>query len=381
MSKKSRARAIEKPKGSGKWIVYVSWNGKRQQATAPDRRSAEKKAREINMKILDGSFQLVEDQPIKTFGDYSKIYLQNCAIKPSTKSDYISMLKKHIIPVFGETRVDKITRLDIKTFLRRKLGTGLTKSTVDHLKACMCNIFDAAYDDEAIQQNPAARLGRIIGRNQEAHTSGVRPIFLNREELSRLLDMFLSERPTHYPLCLLLARTGMRVGEAVALKWHDIDFGRRVIHLRRAKARTIIDTTKSGKSRDVDMSMKLTQVLQDLKRKRAEQEIKSGKRAEWVFPGKFSDTLDATAWRRRTFDVMVRMAGLPKMRVHDLRHTYASLLIENGQPLIYIQRQLGHHSIQITADTYGHLIPKEDKGAVDSLDETLQEKEGRIKTK
>ena len=77
---------------------------------------------------------------------------------------------------------------------------------------------------------------------------------------------------------------------------------------------------------------------------------------------------NATAWRRRTFDKILELAGLQKMRVHDLRHTYASLMLEQGQPLIYIQRKLGHHSIQITA-IYSHLIPTTDRKAVNALDD------------
>ena len=128
-------------------------------------------------------------------------------------------------------------------------------------------------------------------------------------------------------------------------------------------------TSSSGKSRDVDMSKQLAEVLKKLRKEVLSQSVKSGQRPKWVFPGKVSETIDATAWRRRTFDVMVKLAGLPKMRVLDLRHTYASLMLAQDQPLIYVQRQLGHHSIQITADTYSHLIPKSDHGAVDALDD------------
>ena len=247
--------------------------------------------------------------------------------------------------------------------------SGLSASTVNHIKACLCNIFDVAFDDGAIQQNPATRLGRIATRLQKAHTSDIKPKFLTSEEVSALLNIFLKHRPNHYPLALLLARTGLRIGEAIALQWQDIDFEKRIIHVRRSKSRTIIDTPKSGKSRTVDMSKQLAETLLNVKKERRMQSIRPGQRTKWVFPGQMSETIDATAWRRRTFDVMVKLAGLPKMRVHDLRHTYASLMLSHGQPLIYIQRQLGHYSIQITADTYSHLIPKSDRGAVDALDD------------
>jgi integrase len=363
------AKVKEKPPGSGKWFVFVNHKGTRRSALAPSKRDAETTAKIINQKILSGSFTLESSSEIKSFREYADIYLQHCTIKPSTKADYISILKCHIFPEFGARAVDKITRLDIKNFLKKKLAGGLTISTVEHFRACLCNIFDTAYDDEVIPQNPAARLGRIAGRSQIAHTSGVKPRFLSKDELSTLLETFLKYKPEHYPLAMLLSRTGMRVGEAVALQWSDIDFEKIVIHVKRSKARTIIDTPKSGKSRDVDMSRQLADVMRRLRMEMISGSVKTGKRSKWVFPGKSAETIDATAWRKRTFNSMVRRAGLEKMRVHDLRHTYASLMLAAGQPLIYVQRQLGHHSIQITADTYSHLIPREDQGAVDALDD------------
>ncbi|MBV5341774.1 MAG: site-specific integrase [Deltaproteobacteria bacterium] len=354
------ATVREKVKGSGRWYVIVIHNGHRKSAVATDKRQADLTAREINKRILEGTFQLNNDDFAKTFSTYGEIYIANATIKPSTLADYKSMLKKHINPVFGSKTVDKINRLDIKNFLRQKLKAGLSISTVDHFRACISNVLDLALDADEIDQNPATRLGRITTRDQMAHKSDVVPIFLTRELLTKLLATFLEHKPEHYPLALMLARTGMRIGEAIALKWDDIDFDKAMITVKRAKSRTIIDTPKSGKSRNIDMSNQLSVVL-----KKRYSEAKS----EWVFPGIKSETIDATAWRRRTFDKILELAGLQKMRVHDLRHTYASLMLAQGQPLIYVQRQLGHHSIQITADIYSHLIPTTDRKAVNALDD------------
>jgi integrase len=354
------ATVREKVKGSGRWYVIVHHNGQRKSAVASDKRQAETTAREINRRILEGTFQLNNDDFTQTFATYSEIYIANTTIKPSTLADYKSMLKKHINPFFGNKQIDKITRLDIKNFLRQKLKDGLTISTVEHFRACISNVFDVALDADEIEQNPASRLGRISTRGQIAHKSNIVPTFLTREELAKLLATFLEHAPQHYPLVLLLARTGLRVGEAIALQWDDVDFNKAVINVLRSKSRTIIDTPKSGKSRKVEMSQQLSSVLQDKK---------STTKSRWIFPGTKSETLDATAWRRRTFEKMLLLAGLKKIRVHDLRHTYASLMLAQGQPLIYIQRQLGHHSIQITADTYSHLIPTTDRKAVNALDD------------
>jgi integrase len=354
------ATVREKVKGSGRWYVIVNHNGQRKSAVATDKRQAQATAREINRRILDGTFKLSQEDNVKTFAEYSEIYIANTNVKPSTLADYKSILKKHVNPVFGKKPINTITRLDIKNFLRQKIKNGLTVSTVGHLRACLSNVFETALDDEEIDQNPASMLGRIVARGQVAHKSDIVPIFLTRPELSKLLATFLEHAPEHYPLALLLARTGARIGEAIALQWDDIDFEKAVMTIRRSKSRTIIDTPKSGKSREVDISNQLLAVLK---------ERKIGTKNKWIFPGIKSESLDATAWRRRTFEKMLALAGLKKMRVHDLRHTYASLMLEQGEPLIYIQRQLGHHSIQITADIYSHLIPTTDSKAVNALDD------------
>ena len=219
------AKVREKVKGSGRWYVIVHHEGKRRIAVALDKRQADSTAREINRRILEGTFRLVEKVNSKTFSAYSEIFLANTSVKPSTLANYKSMLDKHVNPVFGNKAIGSITRLDVKNFLRQKLKDGFTVSTVNHFSACLSNVFETALDDDEIEQNPTFMLGKIAGRGQVAHTSKVVPIFLTRVDLAKLLSTFLEHAPQHYPLALLLSRTGMRVGEAVALQWSDIDFG------------------------------------------------------------------------------------------------------------------------------------------------------------
>ena len=89
----------------------------------------------------------------------------------------------------------------------------------------------------------------------------------------------------------------------------------------------------------------------------------------WVFCSETGGPLDGDNLRKRVFYKVLEQAGLRHIRIHDLRHTFASLLLQNGESLKYIQEQLGHSSIQITMDTYGHLIPGANRGAVDRLDD------------
>ena len=163
----------------------------------------------------------------------------------------------------------------------------------------------------------------------------------------------------------------MRLGEALALQWDDIDFEERFITIQRTFSRGKIGLPKNGKRRRIDMSKQLTQVLKDAKHQRKIETINKGwgKVPKWVFVSNAGTPLDVNHWRKRVFYKAIEKEDLRKIRVHDIRHTYASLLIQAGESLAYVRDQLGHHSISITVDIYGHLTPGGNKDDVDRLDD------------
>ena len=357
----------EIPKGSGKWYVVATDNGARKAAKMPNRKTAEVIAREINAEMIAGKFNLGAKKA-KTVREYAERWLEHSTVKPATLSNYWCLVKKHIYPRFGNIPVDQIKRGDVKDFLKKMIKDGYSVSTAKNIRAALYNIFDAALDDEALAVNPASHVGSLVARNQQAHSTG-KAGFFTPEELARLLDGFRREAPKDYLLALLLARTGMRAGEAVSLQWRDIDFRGNQIMVRRAKSRAIIDTPKSGKERMVDMSDQLAAELRKKRTEAVSDALRSGERAEWIFPGLGTAVICPSAWKRRVFNPLCRKLGLGTRNIKDLRHTYASLLLYHGKSLKYVQEQLGHHSIRITADTYSHLIRNPEQGAVNVLDD------------
>ena len=177
--------------------------------------------------------------------------------------------------------------------------------------------------------------------------------------------------PREYPLFLCALRTGMRLGELLGLQWGDIDFQGRFIEVRRNRVAGRTTTPKNGKTRRVDMSMQLTQVLRALLTARKTEALQRGWKhvPDWVFCTEEGSPLDGDNLRHRVFYKVLAKAGLRRIRLHDLRHTFASLLIQNGESLAYVRDQLGHSSIQVTVDTYRHLIPGANRQAVDRLDD------------
>ncbi len=281
-------------------------------------------------------------------------------------------MKNHIAPELGGLLITEITRGKIKSFLLGKLNNGYARSTVSHMKDVISGVLTTAMDDELIPANPALGLRGILKKKSKPEDE-IDP--LTDAELNLLLKtVYDSPRlKNHFCLFLLLARTGMRIGEALALQWGDIDFNGRFIQVRRSVVRGVVSTPKSGKSRRVDMSLQLTEAV---KAHEAQSKVKGmalgfGGVPEFVFTDATGGMIDKDNWRRRVFNKALKEATLRTIRIHDLRHTYATLRIAKGDNIADVAGQLGHHSVKLTLDVYHHWIPGEKKGEVDGLDSSI----------
>ena len=175
--------------------------------------------------------------------------------------------------------------------------------------------------------------------------------------------------PRWHPWLLLALRTGLRLGEQLGLQWGDVDWNGRFITVQRNLVRGVLTSPKSHQRRRVDMSTQLTEAMLAWRREQRARWLEKGKDVPpWVFPSLEGTALDERNLRL-VFTRLLDKATLRHTRIHDLRHTFASLLIQQGESLAYVKEQMGHASIQITVDTYGHLIPGANRAAVDRLDD------------
>jgi len=244
---------------------------------------------------------------------------------------------------------------------------------VRHALFTLHAILNSAVEDGLIPSNPAAHVGRVARTDQ----SEVTQIEVFRPaELRQLLEVAARDYPTMHPLILTLARTGLRLGEAIALQWADIDFAERTILVRRSRRRGQTRITKNGKARRVDMSRQLCEVLRGWQSLlEAEAALEGRELAPAIFPSLVGSADDQDGFRR-VWTAILRRAGLRYRKPHVLRHTFASLLIQAGEPLTYVQQQLGHHSAAFTLTVYGHFIPRADHRAVDGLDDATSRNPG-----
>src|SRR5262249_45525155 len=213
--------------------------------------------------------------------------------------------------------------------------------------------------------------GKFLPKIQKRR--GINP--LTREELAQFLIHTKVVAPTLYPLFLCAARTGLRQGELLALQWEDVNLVGRFLEVRRNFTHGRLTTPKSGEPRQVDLSRELTATLETLQLDRQLEAVSQGNEATppWVFCDRQGQPLHQN-WVRLQFFRLLKGGGVRRVRFHDLRHSFASLLLENGESLVYVRDQMGHSSIQITVDHYGHFIQGGNKQAVDRLDYVGEER-------
>lgn len=237
----------QKTKGKGKpWWVFIAHNGKRTSRKVGDKQAAEKVASEIRAKLKLGQFNLEEEseRPIPLFKHCAQAWIETtvpATCKESTVSDYQAILDNHVLPFFEDLKINEITEGKIKELLFSKVNAGKAGSTVSHIKNVVSGILNQAVDDDLIPANPALNLGTkfmkkiydaIESRKASNGDEGKgEPDPLTQKELKLLLDKVQKHYSEHYPLFLLLARTGIRIGEALGLQWGDVDFNSRFINL------------------------------------------------------------------------------------------------------------------------------------------------------
>ena len=365
----------------GAWWVIVDHKRARKAKRIGSKAAAELVAAKVQVALAEGRVAFPEPESPSAEGPSKPIYFQEAAerwlatypalasLRQSTIENYRRVLRIHVFPRFGAKSFVAVSREDIRTLVADLVAAGKSRSLIKNVIAPIRGVFNDAIEAGLQLPNPAARIGRFL-RDRGDPRGRIDP--LSPEEEARLLATARQLFPRHFPLLLCALRTGMRLGELLGLQWGDIDFQGRFIEVRRSlQEGGRIELPKSGKIRRVDMSLMLAETLQRLRARRAEEALAKGWKQvpERVFCNEEGRPIWKSDFERRVFHKALAKAGLRRIRFHDLRHTFASRLLQNGESIVYVKDQLGHHSIKITVDVYGHLVPGANKAAVDRLDD------------
>ncbi len=370
---------------AGCWWLFVHHDGRRtSRRIGPGdqgKKAAKAAAAKIAAKLATGDTTILEKEKPLTFAECADRWLTDYAephCKLGSVEEYRKVLRLYLLPTFGPRPLAEIARDEIKAFLAAKLRSGSTRwknrplspASVKAILLVLQSVFTKAVDDKLLSSNPAARLGRFAKRKDK--TADDRMDVFTKEELAHLLAVAEHDLPEAYPPILTLAKTGIRSSELFGLQPDDLDFTRQILWVRRAIAKKRVGTTKNGKVRRVDLSPQLGRVLRDHLSRRAAEAVLAGQEpSPWVFPLPTGEPMTPGYLYDRLWNPLLDRAGLRRRGPHQLRHTYASLLIGQGANPKYVQEQLGHHSIQITLDLYAHLFEGDHRHHVEALDGVL----------
>lgn len=329
--------------GHGKWrLRYKTPNGRRACLTIGDaptltladaRLRAEEMRRQIAMGI-DPADEKRANQLVPTFGEFiEQQYVPHIKnYKRSWKTD-ISLLKNHLIPRFGNIQMDRITRQDIVTMHADRRNSGGAPGSANRLLIMMRYIFNLAsrWEVAGITANPTKNVPLMPEGNMKER-------YLSEEEARRLYDAVCqSDNPVLKYIFTALILSGARKREVLDARWDDFDFARRIWR---------IPTTKLGKPRHFPMSDGLMNLLTTMPRNLKSDYVFANPKTNKPFTSIFS------AW-----DTARKAAGLPEVRIHDLRHSFASFLVNSGRSLYEIGKLLGHTQVR-TTQRYAHLAPE-----------------------
>jgi integrase len=252
----------------------------------------------------------------------------------STHRFYTFNLELHLYPTLGTQPVASITRTECRRVITACRDKGLKVASLKAVQRTLSAVLSQAVDDGMLQANPAFRMGKHLRQGDEQKAE-IQP--LTREEAQEFLDTVSAHWPEYYAFFLCALRTGMRLGELLALQWGDVDVAGRFLEVRRNLVSGRLTTPKNHNRRRVDMSLRLTETLEQRLKDAKKAALKAGRRVPaWVFANSDGNAPDGDNIRRRVFEKALTKAKLRHVRIHDLRHTYATHLIQQGESLAYV---------------------------------------------
>ena len=354
----------------GKWYVRMSWEGHRRLFRAGEtQEEAEQIANDFEVMVrIEGEEKALERygrkkkvrETVKSYAEKHKVRMEKMDLKPSTILRYSQGLD-NIVDEFGNLPINGITRRILKDYYGRLVDKGLKRDSIRNINAALSSMLTEALDDELIEANPALRVGKFY---KKAPKKMDRPDPFSAAEASTALLGIRKKFPEYYELFLTMYLTGMRPGEATVLKVEDLDWQRDVILVQRNlpsnPAITQIVTPKSKASqREVELDPELRSALEFmLKRRREDWMAKGRPEPEWLFCDDKGQYHDSSLYRKRWWRVL-KAVGVRYRPPGQMRHTFASLNLSRGKPLLWVAAQLGHKDPNLTLRVYSKWMPKE----------------------
>ena len=311
-----------------------------------------------------------------TFGEWldtwSTDYLGG--VKESTATQYKYHIKFNIKPYLGDIPLQKLDNRMIQNLYKTRMekapegGKVLSPKSIKNLHGVISKSLSKAVQIGFIRSNPATgcELPRIEKKEMNV---------LKDEYIGKFLEEIKGKQ--YEELFFVDLFTGMREGEIIGLTWDYVDFDNEIIHVVRqlkrkqgTNNRYFFDTLKNGKTRDIVPAPFVFDVLRKVKKEQAENQLKYGSSYEnkdnLVFTNELGNHIGIEAlWQ--AFKRRAEAIGIPDLRFHDLRHSYATISLQNGDNYKVLSEQLGHATVAFTMDVYGHVTDKMQRDSADRM--------------
>jgi integrase len=357
-------------RGDGRWCAAVTLpDGKRKYLYGKTRQEVSRALARALSDVQAGTPVPVGRQTVAQFLD---LWLRDVVAtrnRPRTYESYASLVRVHLVPGLGKHQLSQLSTQHVQTFLNDKAASGLSPRTVQYLRAVLRIALNQARKWKLVTHNVAADAEPPRQRRREVAA-------LSRDEARRILTAFAGDAME--ALVLVSLSLGLRQGEALGLRWQDIDLdaGRlRVRHqVQKHGGEWRFVEPKSKKSRrTITLPAFVVDSLRAHRTAQVEQRLSLGplwSDHDLVFPSAVGTPQDGHNVLHR-FQARLAAAGLPKMRWHDLRHGTASILLAEGVPMRVIMEILGHSQIGTTANLYAHVAPEVVRDAADRMHAAL----------
>ena len=311
-----------------------------------------------------------------TVGEWMEVWFQDYAkikVRLSSHQTYQGYIHNHIRPNIGDIPLEKLTSLDLQKFYKKLLTTGrvdrveakgqpkgLSAKTVRNLHQILSSALKLAQEQRLILTNPAegCALPRVEHQEMKTLTTVQLASFFREARESGVFELYYLE-----------LATGLRRGELLGLKWEDVDLQRGDLRVRRQVSRINGDVVEAPlKTKNAYRTLPLAEDTVSVLK---EQRKKVGN-SPWVFPSPNGGPISPDSVLHMLHRVLKR-AGLPKVRFHDLRHTFATLALQNGVDVKTVSGMLGHFSAGFTLDTYAHITSAAQRQAAQTMGSVLAE--------
>lgn len=309
----------------------------------------------------------------ETLREYLNYWLEQRKdnLSPTTLYGYKSIMKNHLIPQLGNIELNKLKPLHIQEYYSNRLAF-LSPTTVLHHHRLLRKALNDAKGWQIIKLNPADHVEAPKPKKYKAKVLSVDEI--------KLLIKVLENTPLETPVLLTLF-LGLRRGELLALEWADIDYDNKTITIQRNLVRggesgneLFLKEPKTEKSiRTIPISDNILSLLKKQKIKQNENRLKFGKyykENNYIFTTEIGNLINPAVFSHR-FGDFLKKNDLKKIRLHDLRHTSATLMLQSKIPAKVASERLGHSNIHTTLDLYSHVLKEMEKEASDVLDNMI----------